>query len=138
MDPKVVSFWQQFAGNEVTLVNRLTRIYYRNKFYDYPLKPLNAFLNLGPIESFKCGLSYLKASLRSKAEEDKTFAQWVSRRFGQRLYEMFFKTYSEKLWGISCDELDADFAAQRIKGLNLLEAVLNAFKGSKKINIRPL
>ncbi len=130
MDKKVADFWQQFAGTEVSRVARLTRIYYDRKFYAYPLKPLNAFLNLGPWGSFLCGLSYLKACLRPKGE-DKTFEEWVSRRFGKRLYEMFFKTYSEKLWGIPCTELDADFAAQRIKGLNLFEAVLSAFRGNK-------
>jgi len=129
MDKRVADFWIDTIRDDFILVDRLTRIFYKNKFFDYPLKPLNAFVGLGFIESLYCGFSYLKASIDPKKNE-KSFADWVSNRFGQRLYEIFFKTYSEKLWGISCDELDADFAAQRIKGLNLYEAVKNAlFKG---------
>lgn len=129
MDKRIADFWMETIKDDYILVDRLTRIFYKNKFFDYPLKPFNAFMQLGFAESLNCGFSYLKASMKPKGDE-KSFADWVSRRFGQRLYEIFFKTYSEKLWGISCDKLDADFAAQRIKGLNLYEAVKNAlFKG---------
>lgn len=129
MDKRVADFWIDTIRDDYILVDRLTRIFYKQKFFDYPLKPFNAFLQLGLVESLNCAISYVRASLQTK-DDEKTFAQWVSRRFGQRLYEIFFKTYSEKLWGISCDELDADFAAQRIKGLNLYEAIKNAlFKG---------
>lgn len=132
MNRRVAQFWMDQVKDNYVLVDRLTRIFYKNKFFAYPLKPFDAFLQLGPAESLVCAFSYMKAALSPKGEE-KTFAQWVSKRFGQRLYEIFFKSYSEKLWGISCDALDADFAAQRIKGLNLYEAIKSAiFKGKTK------
>ena len=110
MDKRVADFWLQTIRNDFILVERLTRIFYKDKFFDYPLKPFNALCRLGWVESFLCILSYIKATLTPRKNE-KTFAKWVSHRFGSRLYEIFFKTYSEKLWGISCDDLDADFAA---------------------------
>lgn len=132
MNKRVADFWMDFIRDDYILVDRLTRIFYKNKFFDYPLKPFNAFLQLGLAESLNCAFSYFKTSLQPRGDEQ-SFAQWVSSRFGQRLYEIFFKTYSEKLWGISCDDLDADFAAQRIKGLNLYEAVKCAlFKGKTR------
>ena len=130
MDKRVADFWLQTIRNDFILVERLTRIFYKDKFFDYPLKPFNALCRLGWVESFLCILSYIKATLTPRKNE-KTFAKWVSHRFGSRLYEIFFKTYSEKLWGISCDDLDADFAAQRIKGLNLYEAIKNAIFKTK-------
>lgn len=133
MDARVTNFWRAPLGNDFELVNRLTRIFYKNKFFSYPIKPMEALAKLGPTESIHCVTSYLAAQLFRTSQEDKTFAQWVSRRFGKRLFEIFFKSYSEKLWGISCDELDSSFAAQRIKGLNLYEAVKNAlFSGKPK------
>jgi len=132
MDRRVAQFWMEQVKEDFVLVDRLTRIFYNNTFFAYPLKPFDAFLKLGPKESLVCAASYFKAAF-SRNDEEKTFTQWVSKRFGKRLYEIFFKSYSEKLWGISCDSLDADFAAQRIKGLNLYEAVKNAlFKGKTK------
>jgi len=132
MDNRVTQFWMHQLNDNYVLIDRLTRIFYKNKFFAYPLKPFDAFLQLGPAESTVCAFSYLKAVFSPKGDET-TFAQWVSKRFGQRLYEIFFKAYSEKLWGISCDNLDADFAAQRIKGLNLYEAVKDAlFRGKTK------
>ena len=132
MNKTVADYWINYIQDDYIFIDRLTRIFYKEKFFEYPLKPFNAFVQLGLIESIHCALSYFKASLQPKGNEA-SFAQWVSRRFGHRLYEIFFKTYSEKLWGISCDELDADFAAQRIKGLNLYEAVKCAlFKGKPR------
>lgn len=133
MDARVTDFWRAPLGDDFVLVDRLTRIFYEKKFFAYPIKPLDALTKLGFVESLHCGVSYMAAQLLRNGEEDRTFAQWVSRRFGRRLFEIFFKSYSEKLWGISCDELDSSFAAQRIKGLSLYEAVKNAlFSGKTK------
>ena len=116
------------------MVNRLTIIFYKNKFFYYPIKPLNAFANLGAVDAFRCALSFARQAVfagEKSAEKDETFESWVVERFGRRLFEIFFKTYSEKLWGIECDKLDADFAAQRIKKLSLAEVVKNAVKKGK-------
>lgn len=124
-DPRVNRLWLEMAGQDYSMVSRLTRIYYKRTFFDYPLKPFNALFGLGLWESLRCMWSYLVARL--KPPRDTThFQGWVTSRFGQRLFGIFFKSYSEKLWGISCDNLDADFATQRIKKLSLLEAVKSA------------
>ncbi|MCS7062742.1 MAG: FAD-dependent oxidoreductase, partial [Methylacidiphilales bacterium] len=112
------------------MVDRLTRIYYKKRFFYYPLKPLDALIKLGCIEAVRCLMSYIKVRL-FPLQDTSTFENWVTNRFGRRLFEIFFKTYSEKLWGISCQELDADFAAQRIKKLSLYEAIKNALLGGK-------
>ncbi len=130
-DPRVNKIWLEVVGEDYDMVNRLTRIYYKNKFFYYPLKPFNALANLGVVEAANCFLSFAKEQIFAKKSDGETFESWVVEKFGRRLFEIFFKTYSEKLWGISCDELDADFAAQRIKKLSLLEAVINAFKQGK-------
>ena len=125
----VQSLWEEVLGDDLLVRPRLSRIYYKGKFYDYPLKPLNALLGLGPLESLRIGLSYLAAQLFPDREE-RNFEQWVSNRFGRRLYEIFFKSYTEKVWGIPCDQIGADWAAQRIKNLDLVAAVRNALLGS--------
>lgn len=127
-DRRVNALWLEVVGRDYRMVSRQTRIFYRGKFFNYPLKPANAFLQLGPIEAARCVLSYVSQRI-SPIEVDGTFESWVVSRFGRRLFEIFFKTYSEKLWGISCTQLDSDFAAQRIKKLNLYEAIINALKG---------
>lgn len=137
LDKKVTDFWLEQLGADYVLVNRLTRIFYKNKFFSYPIRPLDALVKLGPAESARCLVSYLLARF-GEAGDERTFSQWVTRRFGKRLFEIFFKSYSEKLWGISCDELDASFAAQRIKGLNLYEAIKNALAGAGKTRHKTL
>jgi protoporphyrinogen oxidase len=127
-DPRVNSLWLEVIGHDYSMVSRLTRIYYRKTFFDYPLKAFNALKGLGVFEATLCVLSYLKARL-SPEKDESTFEAWVSNRFGKRLFGIFFKSYSEKLWGISCKELDADFAAQRIKKLSLFEAIKSALFG---------
>jgi protoporphyrinogen oxidase len=133
-DKSVNSLWLEVVGKDYKMVNRKTRIYYKKKFFDYPLKPANALRNLGFFEAALCMLSYLKEKI-IPTKDTGTFESWVTKRFGKRLYQIFFKTYSEKLWGIKCTELDSDFASQRIKRLSLFEAVKNALLGSKKGNI---
>ena len=132
-DPRVNKVWLDVIGADYSMVNRLTRIYYNKKFFHYPLKPFNALFGLGFIKSALCIISYAKIKIFPLKDES-TFDSWVTNRFGKKLYEIFFKSYSEKLWGISCNKLDADFASQRIKKLSLYEAikssVLPKFKNS--------
>jgi len=104
---------------------RLSRIYYNKRFFYYPLRPSNALLGLGIWNSFMIVMSYIKAQLFPEKTE-LTFKQWISNRFGKRLYNTFFKTYTEKVWGMPCNEISADWAAQRIKGLSLIAALKNA------------
>ena len=127
-DPRVNRIWLEAVGRDYNMVNRLTRIYYRKVFFDYPLKAFNALRGLGPWEAVRCILSYLAAKIAPQ-RDDNSFASWVTNRFGARLFSIFFKSYSEKLWGIPCNELDADFAAQRIKKLSLFEAMKAAIFG---------
>lgn len=122
----VHKLWVEILGKDFITRPRLSRIYYADKFFDYPLRPLNAFLQLGPLESLHVLLSYIRAHLFPSREEQ-NFEQWVSNRFGRRLYEIFFKTYTEKVWGITCNKISADWAAQRIKNLDLFTALVNAF-----------
>jgi protoporphyrinogen oxidase len=122
----VEDVWFEILGSENFLRRpRLSRIYYRGKFYDYPLTPMNALKNLGPIEAVRCMASY--AWVRVKPPKDKTTLEgFVASRFGWRLYRHFFKTQSEKVWGVPCTEIRADWGAQRIKNLSLLRAVWEA------------
>ncbi|MFU8849128.1 MAG: FAD-dependent oxidoreductase [Opitutales bacterium] len=124
-DSRINATWFEVVGEDYQTVNRLTRIYYNGAFYHYPLKPVSALFTMGPFQAWQCLLSYARSRL-SKAGEGDTFEDWVISRFGRRLYEMFFKAYSEKLWGIPCAELDKDFAAQRIKKFSLGEALKTA------------
>ncbi|HWP48945.1 MAG TPA: FAD-dependent oxidoreductase [Candidatus Limnocylindrales bacterium] len=127
--PLINELWQEILGEDFLVRPRLSRIHYNGHFFDYPLKAFNALAGLGPVEAFLVGLSYTKAKL-FPSEEETTFEQWVSNRFGHRLYRIFFKTYTEKVWGIPCTEISADWAAQRIKNLSLSEAIRNALFGS--------
>jgi protoporphyrinogen oxidase len=127
-DARVNRLWLDVVGREYKMVDRLTRIYYQGRFFHYPLKPLNALVNMGVVNAAWCLASYVKEKARPSfpANENESFESWVVDRFGRRLFEMFFKSYSEKLWGISCQELNADFAAQRIKKFSLGEAITSA------------
>ncbi len=120
--------WQEILNEDFLVRPRLSRIYYRDHFFDYPFRAFNALAGLGPLEAILVGLSYTKSRLFPNAEET-NFEQWVSNRFGDRLYRIFFKTYTEKVWGIPCSEISADWAAQRIKNLSLREAVRSALLG---------
>lgn len=122
---EVEKLWTAWLGEEMISVPRLSRILYRGKFFDYPLKASNAFKNLGLVETVRCVFSWLVSQVRPQKPE-RSFEDWVVNRFGRRLYSIFFKTYTEKVWGMPCHEISADWAAQRIKNLNLLKAGLNA------------
>ncbi len=129
-DTRINALWLEVVKDQYEIVNRQTRIYYKRRFFDYPIKAFNALRGLGIFEAARCVLSYL-AERVSPTKDTSTFEGWVTSRFGKRLYTIFFKTYSEKLWGIPCTSLDSDFAAQRIKKLSLFEAIKNAlFQGS--------
>ncbi|WNV77254.1 NAD(P)/FAD-dependent oxidoreductase [Geodermatophilus sp. DSM 44513] len=124
--PEVEALWHEILPDEEFLLRpRMSRIFYDGKLFDYPLKAANALGNLGPVEAVRCVASYLWARVRPPRNQD-TLEGWIVARFGKRLYEHFFKTYNEKLWGVPVDQLPADFAAQRIKNLSLTGAVLNA------------
>jgi protoporphyrinogen oxidase len=123
----VERMWREVLGADFITRPRLSRIYYNSKFFQYPLEPLNALGGLGLIESARCGFSYLAARLRPERPED-NFETWVSNRFGRRLYRTFFKTYTEKVWGIPCREIQAEWAAQRIRGLSLTSVIWNALR----------
>ena len=122
---QVEQLWTEWLGEDMIRVPRLSRILYRGRFFDYPLKASNAFGNLGLVETTRCVLSWVWAQMRPRKPE-RSFEDWVVNRFGERLFTIFFKTYTEKVWGLPCDEISADWAAQRIKNLNLLKAGLNA------------
>src|SRR5207248_1367490 len=104
---------------------RLSRIYYRGRFFAYPIKAVNALWNLGPLEAMLCLASYVRARLQP-VKNPRTLEEWVRNQFGWRLFSIFFKTYTEKVWGISTKEISADWAAQRIKGLDLWLAIRSA------------
>jgi protoporphyrinogen oxidase len=121
----VNDIWKEVLGDDFLKRKRLSRIYFNNKFFYYPLRPINALLGLGPCKSILILASYIHAHIfPSKAEE--TLEEWISNRFGKHLYKTFFKTYTEKVWGIPCKEIRAEWAAQRIKGLSLMSALRNA------------
>ncbi len=123
---KVVErMWLEVLGDDFLKRERLSRIYYKNTFFYYPFRLTNALFGLGVWNSLLIAASYLKSQLSPELPED-TFDKWVSNRFGRRLYGLFFKTYTEKVWGIACTEISAEWAAQRIKGLSLLQALKNA------------
>lgn len=131
---EVQRFWQEVLGDDFIKVPRLSRIYYQGKFFDYPLSLVNTLSNIGIVQSILILLSYLKARVAARLRpgfEPESFEDWVIDRFGRRLYRIFFKTYTEKVWGISCDKIRADWAAQRIQGMSLKRAITNALFGSQ-------
>jgi protoporphyrinogen oxidase len=120
----VTALWRSILGNDFIRRPRLSRIYYNGRFFDYPLKPVNALRGLGLFRSIGIVTSYVIAQMRP-IQPEVSFEDWVTNRFGRRLYRTFFKTYTEKVWGIPCTSLSARWAAQRIKGLSLASAVVN-------------
>jgi protoporphyrinogen oxidase len=121
----VEDFWTEILPNDMLVRPRSSRIYYNGKFFAYPLRAFEALIKLGVIRSTLCLLSYFKAKL-FPVPNPRNFEDWVSNQFGKRLFNTFFKTYTEKVWGMSCKDISADWAAQRIKGLSLGSAIKNA------------
>jgi protoporphyrinogen oxidase len=128
---EVEDLWTELLPDDMLIRPRSSRIYYRGKFFAYPLRAGEALRKLGLIEAARCVLSYFKARI-APIPNPTSFEDWVSNQFGKRLFNIFFKTYTEKVWGMSCKEISADWAAQRIKGLSLRTAILNALLPKKK------
>src|SRR5882762_2682911 len=128
---EVEDLWTELLPNDLLERPRSSRIFYRGKFFAYPLRAADALLKLGVVESALCVLSYLKARL-FPVREPKNVEDWVSNQFGRRLFGIFFRTYTEKVWGMSCKDISADWAAQRIKGLSLVSAVIHALLPKRK------
>lgn len=137
---EIENLFHTVVGDDVVRVHRLTRIFYNGKYFNYPLTPASTLLNVGVRESSAALASYGRSRLgRLIAPAPiETFEDWVAANFGRRLYEMFFKTYTEKVWGIPCSRIGADWASQRIKGLSLGAAVANALFPSKTKSIKTL
>jgi protoporphyrinogen oxidase len=127
----VEDLWHEILGPEFISVPRLSRIHYGGKYFDYPLKAKNALLGLGLWNTMLCVASYIRWHFQPYPVEE-NLEQWVTNRFGKRLFEIFFKTYTEKVWGIPCTEIRAEWAAQRIQGLSLAKAILNAAQLQKR------
>lgn len=128
---EVEDFWSEILPDDMLVRPRSSRIFYNENFFSYPLNASEVLRKLGIVESIFCFLSYLKSRL-FPIKNPKTFADWVTNHFGRRLFAIFFKTYTEKVWGMSCDEISADWAAQRIKGLSLWSAMVNAILPKRK------
>ena len=122
---QIEDLWSELLPNDMLVRPRSSRIYYNGKFFQYPLRAWEALLKLGPIEAARCVASYAKARLHPNPAPQ-NFQEWVINQFGERLFEIFFKTYTEKVWGMACTEISADWAAQRIKGLSLGGAIMDA------------
>ncbi len=133
---QVVDLWNEILPDDFIQRPRMSRIYYEGKFYSYPLRAFEALRNLGLWRSATCMASFAKAQM-FPIREVKSFEDWTTNQFGEKLYSIFFKTYTEKVWGMPCDEMSADWAAQRIKGLSLWGAVTDGLKRSLGLNKRP-
>ena len=132
---EVEDLWSEILPDDMLERPRSSRIFYGGKFYSYPLKGLEALHNLGMLEAARCVLSYAKARAWP-VDEPRNLEEWVTNQFGSRLFNIFFKTYTEKVWGIPCTEISADWAAQRIQGLSLAAAVKNALLQPKRAGAR--
>jgi protoporphyrinogen oxidase len=128
---EVEDLWTEILGDDMLTRGRLSRIYYRGRYFAYPIKAINALWNLGPVEAARCLASYLWARIHP-VRDPKTLEDWVRNQFGWRLFSIFFKTYTEKVWGISTRELSADWAAQRIKSLDLWVVLRTALLPRRK------
>src|SRR5689334_18812683 len=134
---EVDTLWHEVLGEEFLLRPRMSRIFWNNRYLDYPLRGPDVIKKLGPVELARCMASYLRAAAR-RNKVDNSLEDWVSNRFGRRLFELFFKTYNEKVWGAPASEIRAEWAAQRIKGLSFFSAAKAAFFGNRGNKIKSL
>jgi protoporphyrinogen oxidase len=134
---EVERLWHEVMGDEFLLRPRMSRIYWNKKFLDYPLRGPDVMKKLGPVELTRVFGSYLAASRRPRGNET-SFEDWVSNRFGRRLFELFFRSYTEKVWGVPTSEIRAEWAAQRIKGLSFASAARAAFFGNEGNRVKSL
>ena len=125
---EIERLWTEILGERMRARKRLSRIYYDGKFFKYPLEPLDALSRLGPLEALACLLSFARVRL-APARSAHSFEDWVVSSFGRRLYEIFFRGYTEKVWGIPCADISADWAAQRIRGLTMSSLIRSALRG---------
>ncbi|MCX6640344.1 MAG: NAD(P)/FAD-dependent oxidoreductase [bacterium] len=137
---EVHQLWSDLLKEDLLSVPRLTRIYYKSKFFYYPISPMNALFGMGPLSAANVIASYMAVRIRQKLSprEPVNFEDWVVNQFGRQLFEIFFKTYTEKVWGIPCTQIGADWAGQRIKGLSLWTAVVDAVFKPKNKSIKTL
>jgi protoporphyrinogen oxidase len=134
---EVDDLWHEVLGDEFLRRPRMSRIYWNNRYLDYPLRGPDVIRKLGPVELTRCMASYLVAAAKPKGSED-SLEEWVTNRFGRRLFELFFKSYNEKVWGVPASEIRAEWAAQRIKGLSFFSAARAAFFGNRGNKIKSL
>jgi protoporphyrinogen oxidase len=134
---EVDTLWHEILGEEFLLRPRMSRIYWNNRYLDYPLRGADVIRKLGPVELARCMASYLRAAVK-RDKRDESLEDWVTNRFGRRLYELFFKSYNEKVWGVSPSEIRAEWAAQRIKGLSFVSAARAAFFGNDGNKVKSL
>ena len=135
---KIVNrIWHEILGTDFRPVTRLTRIYYKNKYINYPIKTFDVLTKLGLTESLHAILSFASSKI-GKRNEPITFEKWITQKFGRKLYEVFYKTYTEKVWGIPCNQIGAEWATQRIKGLDIIQVLKNSFLGGKNKKIKTL
>lgn len=133
---EVVALWNEILPDDFIDRPRMSRIFYEGKYYSYPLRAFEALRNLGLGRSIMCMASYLRWKLFPH-KDPQNLQQWVTNQFGSRLFSIFFKTYTEKVWGMDCEEISADWAAQRIKGLSLGKAVIDGVKRSLGLGRKP-
>lgn len=134
---EVEALWHEVLGDEFLTRPRMSRIYWNGRYLAYPLEGRDVIRKLGPVELTRAGLSYLRAAATPNGKEE-TFEQWVTNRFGKRLFNLFFKSYTEKVWGVSTSELRAEWAAQRIKGLSFASAAKSALVGNRGNRVKSL
>ena len=134
---EVDDLWHEVMQEEFLLRPRMSRIHWNGRFLDYPLNGADVVRKLGPVELTRAFFSYLAAATRPKGREE-NLEQWVSNRFGRRLYELFFRSYTEKVWGVPCTEIRAEWAAQRIKGLSFFSAARSALLGNRGNKVKSL
>lgn len=134
---EINKLWHDTLGTDFHSVDRLTRIYHKNRFFHYPIKPFDVVSKLGIIESTHALLSFVSARFTSKGEA-LTFEDWITDRFGRKLYDTFFRTYTEKVWGIPGHQIGAEWAAQRIKGLDIIKVIKASVLGGPGETIKTL
>ncbi|MFH1616173.1 MAG: FAD-dependent oxidoreductase [Planctomycetota bacterium] len=134
---EVNNLWHEILGRDFRPVDRLTRIFYKKKLFNYPIKAADALIKLGLVQAIHALASFAVAKVKPHREAV-TFEDWITQRFGRKLYETFFKTYTEKVWGIPCSQIGAEWAAQRIKGLDIVQVIRNAVFGAGKKQAKTL
>ncbi|MEA2453246.1 MAG: hypothetical protein QOG04_1956, partial [Actinomycetota bacterium] len=135
---EINQLWAEILGSDLLVVDRQTRIFYRGKYFSYPLRPFEALSKLGLVTSVRAVWSYVSSRIRNRKTEPRNFEEWVINEFGKVLYEIFFKSYTEKVWGVPCAEIGKEWAGQRIRGLNLASAIKDGFRRGGDAQVRSL